>query len=133
MRHDDGAMSAELAVLAPALVVCLLFVVFAGRVGQAQQDVAQAAAEAARAASLARGPQLIAVTDLVRRNLTAAGVTCRELAVDTSSSDWRPGGSVRIDVRCDVDLSGVAGLGLPAQRTVRGHAVEVVDTFRGGG
>lgn len=133
MTRDDGGMSAELAVLAPALVLCMLFVVFAGRLGQAQQDVAQAAAEAARAASLVRGPQLAGASGVVRRNLTASGVTCRELAVDTSSSDWRPGGSVRVDVRCGVDLSGVAGLGLPGQRTVEAHAVEVIDTYRGGG
>ena len=132
MTRDDGGMSAELTVLAPALVLCMLFVVFAGRLGQAQQDVAQAAAEAARTASLARGPQLVGVRDIVRRNLTASGVACRKLAVDTSSSDWRPGGSVRVDVRCSVDLSGVAGLGLPGKRTVDGHAVEVIDTYRGG-
>jgi Flp pilus assembly protein TadG len=133
MTRDDGGMSAELAVLAPALLLCMLFVVFAGRLGQAQQDVTQAAAEAARAASLARGPQLVGVRDIVRRNLTAAGVRCGELVVDTSSSDWRPGGSVRVDVRCDVDLSGVAGLGLPWRRTVEADAVEVIDTYRGGG
>lgn len=132
MTRDDGGMSAELAVLAPALVLCMLFVVFAGRLGQAQQDVAQAAAEAARTASLAREPQLVGVRHIVRRNLTASGVACRKLAVDTSSSDWRPGGSVRVDVRCSVDLSGVAGLGLPGKRAVDGHAVEVIDTYRGG-
>lgn len=133
MKHDAGGMSAELAVLAPALVLCMLFVVFAGRVGQAQQDVAQAAAEAARAASLARGPELTNMTGHVRSNLAAAGVTCRELVVDTAASDWRPGGTVRIAVRCVVDLRDVAGLGLPAERTVRAYAVEVIDTYRGGG
>lgn len=126
-------MSAELAVLAPALVLCMLFVVLAGRLGQAQQDVAQAAAEAARTASLARGSQMVDVTGTVRRNLAAAGVSCGELRVDTSSTDWRPGGSVRVDVRCDVDLSDVAGLGLPRHRSVDAHAVEVIDTYRGGG
>lgn len=133
MSRDAGGMAAELAVLAPVLVLCMLFVVFAGRLGQAQQDVAQAAAEAARAASLERGPQLVGVTGHVRRNLTAAGVACRTLVVDTSSSDWRPGGRVQVDVRCDVDLSGVAGLGLPGRRSVEAQAVEVVDTYRGGG
>lgn len=133
MSPDDGGMSAELAVLAPALVLCMLFVVFAGRLGQAQQDVTQAAAEAARAASLARGPQMVVVTGIVRRNLAAAGVDCDELSVDTSSTDWRPGGSVRVDVRCDVDLADVAGLGLPRHRSVEAHAVEVIDTYRGGG
>ena len=133
MRRDDGGMSAELAVLAPTLVLCMLFVVFAGRLGQAQQDVAQAAAEAARAASLARAPQMVDVTGIVRRNLAAAGVVCGDLGVDTSSTDWRPGGSVRVDVRCAVDLADVAGLGLPRHRSVEARAVEVIDTYRGGG
>lgn len=130
---DDGGTSTELAVLAPALVLCMLLVVFAGRIGQAQQDVAQAAAEAARAASLARGPHLIDVTELVRRNLAAAGVTCGGLTVETSASDWRPGGHVQVAVRCAVDLDDVAGLGLPRRRSVEAHAVEVIDTYRGGG
>lgn len=130
---EVGALSTEIAVLAPVLVLCMLFVVFAGRLGQAQQDVTQAAAEAARVAALARTPQSSGLTAVVRRNLSAAGVRCGDLAVDTSGTDWRAGGRVQVDVRCAVDLRGVAGLGLPGQRTVQASAVEVIDTYRGDG
>lgn len=132
MNDDRGGMTAELAVLTPLLVLCMLFVVVAGRVGQARQDVTQAAAEAARTASLARGTAALDVHDTVRRNLTAAGVDCRDLAVSTAGSDRRPGGHVLVDVRCEVDLTAVAGFGLPRHRVVTARAVEVIDTYRGG-
>jgi Flp pilus assembly protein TadG len=132
MTTDHGGVAAELAVLTPVLVLCMLFVVFAGRLGQAKQDVTQAAAEAARSASLGRGAQMAGLTAIVSSNLRASGVDCRRLDVDTSGSERRPGGSVRVRVRCEVDLHGVAGLGLPRDRVVEAHAVEVVDTYRGG-
>lgn len=125
---DHGSVAAELAVLTPALVVLLLFVVFAGRLGQARHDLVQAAAEGARAGSLVRdGDVATTARDAVERNLAAAGVTCGELAVDVAT-----GATVRVDVRCAVDLTGVSALGLPRNRTVAASADEVVDVYRGG-
>lgn len=129
MTGDDrGGVAAELAVLTPALVVLVLFVVFAGRIAQARHDVVQAAAEGARVGSLTRGvPTDDEVRATVEGNLAAAGVACRDLAVAVTR-----GPSVRVDVRCDVDLTGVATLGLPRHRTVTASADEVVDVYRGG-
>lgn len=134
MTADGGGVSTELVILTPALVVLMLFVVLAGRLGQATQDVTQAAAEAARVASLVRGGETSAAAQLTAQdNLTAAGVTCRRLTVTTQTADLRPGGAVRVDVHCDVDLAGVAMFGLTPRRSVSASAVEVVDTYRGGG
>lgn len=125
---DRGGMAAELAVLTPALVVLLLFVVFAGRLGQARHDVVQAAAEGARVGSLVRGDDIGATTrTTVERNLAASGVDCGGLTVSVTG-----GATVQVDVRCDVDLTGVASLGLPRHRAVTASAVEVVDVYRGG-
>lgn len=132
MTGDGGSVSTELVVLTPALVLLMLFVVLAGRLGQASQDVTQAAAEAARAASIARGPDVAGIARATAEdNLAAAGVRCRDLSVAVDGTTQRPGGTVRVDVRCDVELSGVAALGL-SQRSVSASAVEVVDTYRGG-
>lgn len=132
MSGARGGVSAELAVVTPALMLLCLFVVFTGRLGQAQQDVTQAAAEAARAASLVRTGDLASTARATAaRNLDAEGVRCRALDVTTDLSAYRPGGAVAVEVRCDVELTGVAGLGLPQRRVVSSRAVEVIDTYRG--
>jgi Flp pilus assembly protein TadG len=124
---DRGGVAAELAVLTPAVVVLLLFVVFAGRLGQARHDVVQAAAEGARVASLERADADRTARATVERNLAAAGVDCSGLAVSVTGD-----AVVQVDVRCDVDLAGVASLGLPRHSVVTASAVEVVDVYRGG-
>lgn len=133
MTGDGGSASTELVVLTPVLVLLMLFVVLAGRLGQATQDVTQAAAEAARAASIVRGLDASGIARATAEdNLAAAGVRCRDLAVAIDGANQRPGGTVRVDLRCDVELSGVAALGLVPQRSVSASAVEVIDTYRGG-
>ena len=113
-RRDAGGVTAEVAVLAPMLLLCMLFVVLAGRVGQAEQDVTQAAAEAARVASMSRGVDAAAAARLsARSNLTAAGTACRSLHVDVTGDVTRPGGTVGVSVTCAVDLRSVTAPGLP--------------------
>ena len=72
MTHPSaqrGAVSTELAVLAPVLIGFMLFVVFAGRTAQAEGDVTNAAHEAARAASLVATPR--AATEAATATATA--------------------------------------------------------------
>jgi Flp pilus assembly protein TadG len=129
-----GSATTEVAILTPLLVLLLLLVVFSGRLGQADQDVTHAAAEAARAVSLLRGGNYHAVAlDTVRRNLSAAGVACRALDVSVDAGGLRAGTMVAVTARCAVDLTGVAALGLPKQRVVTARASEVIDTYRGDG
>jgi Flp pilus assembly protein TadG len=132
MKREQGGVTAEVAVLTPALVLLLLLVVYGGRLGQAEHDVTHATAEAARVASLGRGNVTALARQTVTTNLTAAGVECRSLRVTVDGDPPRAGASVRVTTRCDVDMTNVAGLGLPRRRTVQASAVEVVDTFRGG-
>lgn len=125
---ERGGVAVELAVVTPALVLLLLFVVFAGRLGHARHDVVQAAAEGARVGSLTRdGDVGAAARATVERNLVAAGVDCADLAVSVTGT-----ATVLVVVRCDVDLTGVAALGLPRHRAVTASAAEVVDVYRGG-
>ena len=131
MTREQGGVAAEVAVLTPALMLLLMLVVFGGRLGQAEQDVAQATAEAARVASQGRGSVATTARLTVMSNLTAAGVECRSVRVTVDGDPPRAGGSVRVTTDCVVDLTDVAGLGLPRQRTVQASAVEVIDTYRG--
>ena len=128
-----GGVSSEVAVLTPVMVLLLSLVVFSGRLGQAEQDVTQAAAEAARVASLERGSATAAARRTVQANLAASGVACDALEVTVDGDPPRAGATVGVRTRCDVDMTDVAGAGLPHRRTVRATAVEVVDTYRGAG
>jgi len=134
-RGDRGSIAVEVAVVAPAFVVLMLLVVFAGRVSEAEAQVNRAASEAARAASLRQHPTDAGRdADLVaRENLTAAGVRCEVLTVDTNLDEFRAGGRVGVTVTCVASMSDVTLLGVPGQRTFSSRSVEIIDRYRGGG
>lgn len=108
--------------------------VFAGRVAHLDSAVQRASAEGARAASLsATGESATdAAAAAVTANLAANAVPCAHLDVDAETSDFRPGGSVTVTVRCVADMSDVALLGVPGSRTFVATSHQVVDRFRGG-
>ncbi|MDF1596584.1 MAG: TadE/TadG family type IV pilus assembly protein [Acidimicrobiia bacterium] len=131
-RSEDGAVSTELAVLTPLLIGFLLLVVFAGRVTQAEGDVANAAQEAARAASLAASSQAAeqAAIDSASANIAAGTVSCRQLEVNIDTSDFTPGGRVAVTVSCDAAFSDLAMLAVPGTRTFSSTGVEIIDAYR---
>lgn len=127
-----GAVSTELVVLAPVLIGFMLFVVFVGRVAQAEGDVANAAHEAARAASLVGAPQaaIDAATETAQANIAEGAVACRHLNVQVDTSDFHAGGQVTVTVSCTAAFGDIAMLAVPASRTFEATAVEVIDVFR---
>ncbi len=135
MTRENGSLSMELVLVTPALVALMLFVVFAGRLGQASADVTQAAAQAARAASLQAGPGAAAASAdaAAAANLNASGVDCADLDVAVDTSQFAPGGTVGVTVACSVALGDLVGAGLPGSRVLSSTSVEVIDTYRGGG
>ncbi|MPZ28975.1 MAG: pilus assembly protein [Micromonosporaceae bacterium] len=134
VRDEDGSLSLELVLVTPALILLLLFVVFAGRLGSASADVAQATAQAARAASLQGQPGAAAAAAdaAVADNLNASGVDCAALDVAVDTSAFAPGGTVTVRVRCSVALADIAGA-LPGTRALTAESVQVIDTYRGEG
>mgnify|MGYP001057567599 CR=1 FL=1 len=134
-RHSErGAVSTELAVLAPLLIGFMLLVVFAGRVAQAEGDVANAAQEAARAASLvgAREAATEAAIETAAANIVEGAVACRKLDVTVDVSSFGTGGQVAVSVRCEAAFADIAMLSVPGSRTFQASAVEVIDSFRAG-
>lgn len=131
--HDRGSVAAEVAVVAPALLMLMLLVVYAGHVAEADGDVRRAAAEAARAASLRQLPEAAtaAASEAAQANLAAAGVACNPLTVDVDTTNFAPGGTVTVDVTCLATLDAVSLIGAPRQREYRARSVEVIDTYRG--
>lgn len=133
--HEDerGSASLELVLLTPAIVLLLLLVVMGGRYAQARGDVDAAARDAARAASIARGPDSAAAGGeaAAQARLREGGVTCRNMTVGLDTTQFRAGGSVVATVTCMVDLGDLTGLKLPASRTFTATFAEPVDTYRG--
>ena len=129
---EAGAMSTELAVITPVLIGFMLLVLFAGRVAQVEGDVAHAAHEAARAASL-RGDVQAAVRaaeEMAGANIAERAVLCRRLDVAVDTSAFAAGGQVAVTVSCEASFADLALLAVPGSRVFAATAVEVIDTYR---
>jgi Flp pilus assembly protein TadG len=131
---DRGSVAVETAVIAPALVLLMLLVVYAGRISHLDDSVQRSASEASRAATLAGTPEAAeeAAVDAARANLRTTSTPCNDLAIQVDTTDFRPGGSVTAIVRCGASMSDVALLGVPGTRTFIASSTEVIDRFRGG-
>ena len=131
-RDEAGSVATELVLLTPLLILMLLFVVALGRPVSARLDVDGAAAQAARAASIARDPST--ATAMAQETATTAlgsdGVTCGHLTVTTDTAQFAPGGQVAVTVTCSVGLSDLTGLRLPASESVSSTATSVIDVYR---
>lgn len=133
--RERGSASLELALITPVLLILLMFVVGLGRLGQVREQIDGSAAQAARAASIARSPALaqLAAEHSASANVGGDLSHCSDLNVAVDTSVFKPGGQVVVDLTCKVALSSVSGVGLPGSKTFTGRGVAVVDTFRGTG
>ena len=134
---DRGSATIELAVLAPALLAILGLVIVAGRVSAAGSAVEQAAASAARAASISRDARSAqaGARSVAQDSLRDQGIACRQLTttMDTSGFAVAVGSpaSVTVTVRCAVPLADVTVPGMPGERTVTAAMTSPIDSFRG--
>jgi Flp pilus assembly protein TadG len=131
-RDDRGNAAVELTLIAPVLLVVLLFVVGLGRMAHARQQVESVASDAARAASLERtvsrsGQAARAAAD---SSLGDAGLSCSSKTINVDVSNYEPGGTVRVTVTCTADLSDVALAGFPGARRFTATAVVPIETYR---
>jgi uncharacterized membrane protein len=124
-RFDRGSMNVEAVLLAPVLVLFVLFVVHLGRLGAAQTRLIAAADHAARAASLVH-PRNMAVAV---KNLVQNGVSCDALDVRVDVVNTIDPGIVRVVIDCVVDNGGLNLLG-PVPRRLSASSVEVIDRWR---
>jgi hypothetical protein len=114
------------------LILLLLLTVGLGRATSTHLDVADAAHQAARAASLARDPEQAgaAARQTAADALNQAGDACRDPQVVTDTDDFTPGGQVTVTVACTTALS---DLGIPfpgVHHTTTGSASSPLDTYR---
>jgi len=133
LRGEEGSAAAEIAILTPLLVIMVLLMVFLGRLTEARAVIADAAHQAARAASIARDPaaaqaqaQQAATTALDGR-----GLACQHFTVTVSLAGFRPGGTVRATITCTTAMSDLWLLRVPGSQTLTASFASVIDTYRG--
>lgn len=133
-HRERGAVALELVALAPVLVMLMwLLSVFALRLMLADGQVDGAARDAARAASIARSPESARASAATAASSALAGVSpqCRSVDTEVSTIDFRPGGTVRVQVRCTLRLSDMGLLNLRTTRAVSASYLAPIDKFRG--
>lgn len=130
-RDDRGTLTVELVLLTPLLFALLAFLVGLGRAADARGRLVGAVRDAARAASLATTPAAAsrAARDTALANLQGAGLECRNPQVTTDTSSFQPGGTVRVTIRCALDLSQLVVSGLPGRTTLSADAAAPLDTY----
>lgn len=133
-RAQGGSAAVELVLVTPLLVALMMLIVTAGRLVQARLEAGSAAAQAARAASLARDPATATADASATASAALASqhLTCSALTVTTTAA-FRPGGQASVQVTCTVSFAGLALLHLPGADTITAHAAAPIDVFRGVG
>lgn len=133
--RDCGSSVVEVVILAPALGLFLALIIAGGRVALAHQAVEASAAEAARAASIARtqgqagaDARTAAASSLASQNTRCVSTS---VSVDTSGFATPVGtpASVSATVTCQVDLAGLLP-GLPGSMTITATMRSPLDTYR---
>ena len=130
--RDRGSMTTEFVVLAPIFIAVVLLVVGLGRYAHGTQLVEQAAAAAARAASLT-GSSADAQGRAARAaagSLADAGMSCTGMTADVDTGSFRPGGVVTVTLTCTADLSSLALSGLPGAVTISATGRSPLETLR---
>ena len=134
--REAGNAAVELAPVALVLIIFLALAITSGRIITARNAVADAAAEAARQASVARSPgQAQADATATAQSVLASDhLDCAPaVTVDTAGFAVPPGqpAQVSVQVSCDVRLSGLTAIpGIPGSRALAATASSPLDLYR---
>jgi Flp pilus assembly protein TadG len=122
----------ELVLVTPLLLLVLLVVVAFGRLVDARLTVADAAHQAARAASLARTEKQARAQaqSAASAALREAGASCTRPSVRLATGGLTPGATVTAQVSCTAELADLTRTGMPGHVRLADTAFSVVDTFR---
>ena len=132
-RDERGLAVLELVLLTPVFLLLVYVVVGMGRLGLARAHIDAAARDAARAGSIARSADdaEVAARSTATEALGAHHLICPEPGVGVDTTQFRPGGWVRVELSCTVAMADLIGLWAPGTRTLHAAGQAVVDTHRG--
>ena len=121
---DRGSASMEMVLLAPAIVLMMVFVAWCGRAGQTTSKLEHAADRGARAAALVSRDRMDAVgRSAALAELNGNGADC----VAASASVTVGPDAVTVSVQCTTNVAGLSGL---PGRLVTATSAEPIDVYR---
>jgi Flp pilus assembly protein TadG len=130
MKTQSGSVTVEMVLLAPVLMLLILFGVYASRASESLVQVRHAADQAARSASkVSRGRVQSVANDVANRTLNNSGTSCVDFAVSTTVIDQGSNSAVRVKVECTIKTQGLELLGV-SERRVSATSTEVLDRWR---
>ena len=130
--RERGSAPVELVILTPVLILFLLLYFGFGRITRAEQLVDDAAAQAARAATLDyANPGLAssAAQQAAAQSLFAGGLACSSDQVTVDTGNDRPGGSITVQLSCRADLSQAVAAGLPGSVVLTASSTSPIDVY----
>lgn len=131
--RERGSAAVELVLVTPLLILVLLVVVALGRLVDARLVVADAAHQAARAASLARtdSSARTQAEQAAQSALKNAGAPCTHPTVHLATHGLAPGATVTATLTCTADLGNLTRTRMPGHVPVTSTAFSIVDSYRG--
>lgn len=136
LRGEHGSAAIEAAVAVPAFGLFVGLIIFGGRNALAHQAVESAAADAARAASLARTAPAAHedAEEAAESGLSAQGVRCGNVRVTVNTDAFQVAAGqhadVAVTVSCLLDLSDLSVPGVPGTRSITATTTSPLDTWR---
>ncbi len=130
--RERGSATAELVLVTPLLILFVLFIVGLGRLAHARAMVNDAAAQAARAATLQYldpGQAADTARQTAAAALSSAGLACATQSTSVDTGSDHPGGTITVTLSCRVDLSQEVAAGFPGSETLRATFTSPVDTY----
>ena len=126
-------MAIELVLLAPVLVLLCGIIVMAGEFRSAANDVSNAAYAAARAASDTTDPVAAQTAGraAAQDSIANRGNACASMTTSIDTSNFTPGGDIKVTVTCVAALAQITGFGIiPGHKTFTATAVVPIDVHR---
>lgn len=135
-RGSGGGGAIEILIIAPVFILLLLLCIAGGRYVLGSGKIDQAAASAARAASITSTASDAdnAAHTKAQAALTDSGITCQNLTVtvDTTAYSLPIGtpGSVIVTLTCTVNMGDLSIPGVPGSRTITSRAASPIAPSR---
>jgi Flp pilus assembly protein TadG len=134
-RDERGMLALEFAILAPILLVLLLFLMACGRYFQTSSILENAARDGARAATQAR--TAAGAQDVVNRAVTRSmdqrvAESCKNSVQGViTTADFTAGAPITVQVTCTIDYRDLGLLGMNDDVTISRSFTSTLDAYRG--
>ena len=130
---ERGSATLETILMLPILIIALVMIPAVYHGVNAKLRLDEAAAQAARDATLATSPgqaEQDADADIAQ-DLTGLGAACSQITRDIDVGQLTPGQYVTVTLTCHTSAQAMAGLSLGAGWQISATARSVVDTYAG--